>query len=200
MPHRLRLFIACLLPKPLTEALGRRIRGLERTGADVRFVPPRSLHLTLRFLGDVEDSCVMDTVAAVREAAAAGEPLRLSVHGLGVFPPSRPPRVVFAGLAGDLDALRALAARLERLLEPLGHQPERRPFVPHVTLGRVRSGRGADGLLAAVRAGADADFGAFTAGAVALMESHLSPGGAEHAVVARLPLGAGAPPVPEPED
>jgi len=191
----LRLFVALDPP----EAVRRRLAAAQaslRTAAgrhaeDVRWVAAARLHLTLHFLGSVPEERVGAIGAAVLEEAARSRPLRLEIRGAGGFPTARRPRVVWAGVAGDLEALGALAAALGRRLALLGLPADGRPFAPHLTLGRSREARGASGLGGAIAAAAEVDPVAWRAEEVVLFRSHLDPGGARHEPLLRARLGPG---------
>lgn len=189
-----RLFVALEPPDAVRRRLAalavelRRAAG--RAADEVRWVPPENVHLTLQFLGAVPGERVADVEAAIRAAAAAAHPLSLEVKGAGGFPNARRPRVVWAGLGGDLAALGALVRDLGRSLAPLGFPPEDRPFSAHLTLGRARDGRGAPGLAGALAAAAGASGAPWRASEVVLFESHLSPKGPRYEAIADEPLGA----------
>ena len=156
--------------------------------ADVRWVDPKNLHLTIKFLGNVADERAGDVCAAVTSAVGGHVPIALAARGLGAFPSLRRPRIVWAGLVDGVAPLRALAAAIDAALEPLGHPREDRPFAAHVTLGRIRSGKGVDRLAAAVTAGAALDLGRWTTSDVVLYQSHLHPTGSIYEPIARLAL------------
>ena len=136
--QQLRLFVACELPDEVRRALGGIQDDLRRLGAGrLRWARPEGIHVTLKFLGAVEESRV-DQIAAALGSAIAPFELRLSASGgLGGFPPQAGLRVVWVGLEGDVEKLAALAGRVEAALAPLGFPPERRPFAAHLTLARV---------------------------------------------------------------
>jgi 2'-5' RNA ligase len=189
----LRLFVALDPPDAVRRRLAaiagemRRLAG--RAADEVKWVAPENVHLTLQFLGAVPEERVADVERAVAAAAAASRPLRLEVRGAGGFPSARRPRVLWAGVGGDVEALSALVGGLGRLLAPLGYPPEERSFSPHLTLGRARDGRGALGLGGAL-AHASADEGVpWVADALTLFQSRLSPAGPRYQVLARAPLG-----------
>jgi 2'-5' RNA ligase len=187
-----RCFVAVDLPDDVRAALAEaqaRLRGAAPR-ADVRWTAAGAMHLTLEFLGEVSPETSQPVRAAVAAVAGGWAHLRLGCGGLGVFPGPSRPRVLWAGITGDLAGLGELAAGIERALEPLGFPPPRRPFRGHVTLGRVRSPRGLAPLLGALEGGRDATFGAWTAAEVVLYRSHLSPRGSRYEALARLPLGA----------
>ena len=137
--NMVRSFIAIPVPKAGIEVLERVVKRLgTEIGGQVRWVRPRGIHLTLKFMGDIPASTVERVLEALPEVAAAFRPFEISVSGLGVFPNSRRPRVLWAGLDGDLTTLLALQIAVDQAVEKLGLPKEERPFSPHLTLGRVR--------------------------------------------------------------
>jgi 2'-5' RNA ligase len=186
----LRCFVAIDVPPDVRDAVVRaqvRIRR-DAGGADVRWTEPAQIHLTLAFLGAVSEGRVPDVSAALDAVTAAAAPVPLAVAGLGAFPSARRPRIVWAGVGGDVAALRALAEDVQHALAPLGFVPDGRPFRAHVTVGRARTPRGAGALAAAIHAAHDVELGAWTADEVVLYESRLRPAGALHVPVSRHPL------------
>jgi 2'-5' RNA ligase len=135
-PQRLRLFVACELSDEVRRALAAAQDGLRRTTSlRLRWVRPEGIHITLKFLGEVEAVRVEEIE---RTLAKAIEPLEARVRParLGGFGGSRL-RVVWVGLEGDVDRLVGLAARVDEALAALGFPRERRPFAAHLTLARV---------------------------------------------------------------
>ena len=192
-----RLFVALEPPDPVRRRLAALAVELRRTAGrhadEVRWVPAENVHLTLQFLGAVPEERVAELEGAIRAAAAAGRPLSLELKGAGGFPNARRPRVVWAGIAGELGVLGALVGDLGRRLAPLGFAPEERPFSAHLTLGRARDGRGAPGLAGALAHAAEADGTPWRAADVVLFESHLAPKGPRYEAILRAPLGAAPP-------
>jgi 2'-5' RNA ligase len=162
-------------------------RATPRT--DVRWADADTLHVTLKFLGEVADDRVPAVGDALARVAAAHAPLALVVAGAGTFPGSGRPRVLHVRIAGDAAGLAALARAVDASLAALGFAAETRPFQAHLTVGRVRSPRGAGRLAAALGAEAGAPLGAWTAEAVVLYQSRLHPAGAVHTPLGRFPLG-----------
>jgi RNA 2',3'-cyclic 3'-phosphodiesterase len=189
----LRLFVALDPPDPVRRRLAAIQAELRKAGGrhadEVRWAAPEGIHLTLQFLGAVPEERLPALRDAVAAAAAASRPLALEVKGAGGFPSARRPRVVWAGVEGDRDALAGLAADLGRRLAPLGFAPEERPFSPHLTLGRARDGRGAPGLGGALVQAAASDSVPWRADALVLVRSHLSPAGARYEALHRFALG-----------
>jgi 2'-5' RNA ligase len=187
-----RLFVALEPPDPVRRRLAALAAELRRAAGraadDVRWVAAENVHLTLQFLGAVPEERVADVEAALRAAAAEVRPISLEVKGAGGFPNARRPRVVWAGLGGDVAELAALAAAVGRRLAPLGFAPEDRPFAAHLTLGRARDGRGAPGLAGALARVAQAEGAPWRASELVLFESHLSPRGPRYEAIARIAL------------
>ena len=144
-PEQLRLFVAVTLPAEARDAIARVIQGLRAAAlTGVRLVDPDGVHLTLKFLGNVDSSRVpalTDALDAVGEGVA---PFALHLHGVGVFPDRRSPRVLWAGVSGDTEALAALARRVDDACVNVGFPREQRPFSPHLTLARLRDRASAD--------------------------------------------------------
>jgi len=150
----------------------------------VRWTQPEQMHLTLCFLGEVEESRLDELSAALEEAVVGGSAFDLRLEGCGVFPERGRPRVLWVGLDGDLEALQALQRRVVEAVGSWGSHRETKPFHPHLTLGRVRP---------------DADLGEATVTLlqdaegprsiqwrvreVSLMSSDLTPSGARYTVI-----------------
>jgi 2'-5' RNA ligase len=137
--EQIRAFIAILLPDKvkgdLSQLLGRIKPGQERA---VKWVDPDSIHLTLKFLGNIPAEKVPDIARAIGEASAEAKPFTLELQGLGAFPSLRSPRVVWVGVRGDVGLIVHLQKRIDQALIHLGFPAERREFSPHLTLGRLR--------------------------------------------------------------
>lgn len=137
--EQIRSFIAIELSGEVKQALARLQDGL-KTGSrtPVRWVDPNSIHLTLKFLGDIDASLTGRITAVMEEAVRGLRPFHIDVGGLGVFPNPRRVQVVWVGLAGEVERLVLLQKRIEVGLTPLGFAAESRSFTPHLTLARVR--------------------------------------------------------------
>ena len=184
---RIRSFVAVDLEQQVLEVLRVLQAELARAGADVRWVRPTGMHVTLKFLGAVETARLERVHAALREAVPTQPVTHLRVRGLGAFPSLRRPRVVWAGLVGD--GMVALATCVEQALKPLGFPAEKRPFAPHVTLGRVKSMRGWERLEEALKAHLDDDCGATIVDRVVIYRSTLHRDGAVYALLWTIRLG-----------
>lgn len=134
-----RTFIAIELGDAARAALARQIARLRGELPGVHWVDPASLHLTLAFLGELDDARLDQARAAAAQAAAAAPPFALHLAGLGTFGRPDAPRVIWAGVGGDLDPLRRLHASLWAGLAAVGFAPDERAFSPHLTLARLRT-------------------------------------------------------------
>jgi 2'-5' RNA ligase len=186
-----RLFVAVELPDALRQRLNEMQRALDGASLQVRWVRSEGIHLTLKFLGEVAQDRLDAIGAALAQVAPRHAPLRLEGRGIGAFPERGRPRVIWAGLTGDVEQIAALARSVEEALEPLGFPRETRPFRPHLTLGRFRGSPRGDWRTPMERSSV-APFGSFEIDRFALFESRLGPGGAAYLALTRFRLGEGA--------
>lgn len=186
----MRLFVAAELPASIRARLAAAQSTLRALPIEARWVRPEGMHLTFVFLGEVLAARLQGIVAALAGLAGAPPgPIGLEARGLGGFPESGRLRVIWAGIAGDLAALRRLQESVAAALRAGGFAGDDRPYHPHLTLARVQGGRG-DAARAALRSQSDTGFGSFAIEAVHLFESRLLPGGAEYRSLKAFPLSA----------
>jgi RNA 2',3'-cyclic 3'-phosphodiesterase len=182
-----RLFVAAHLTPAVKEALAAVQERLRRADAEVSWVKPGNLHATLKFLGEVDPSRVNRIQAAVAEGARPHAPFPIMVAGLGTFG-GRIPRVVWVGLTDGAEALTAVARDVESALARIGFPKEKRGFAAHLTLGRVRSPKNIDRLLAAIRSEPTESLGSVPIEAIHVMQSELDPRGSIYTELARCEL------------
>jgi 2'-5' RNA ligase len=135
----MRTFIAIELSEEIRSALGQVQSHLKYAGADVKWVNPQNIHLTLKFLGEVDEKKLEKVKTALDGVAASSRAFELSLKEIGAFPAVDHPRVVWVGLDKGSDESKALAQNIDESLSKIGFQKETRPFAAHVTIGRVRS-------------------------------------------------------------
>lgn len=200
----LRTFIAIELDATLRDAL-RRLQDRLReqvSPASVRWVRPEGIHLTLKFLGDTPSDRVPEIQAALTEAAAGFGVFAVGVAGLGCFPNTRQPRVVWVGLDEPTGVLARLRDAVEARVAPLGFPTEKRPFSPHLTLGRVQRhatksevrevGQVVAGSLVGPAGGSPAGYiGQITVTGVSYIKSDLRPAGAVYTTLLEVGLRQG---------
>ncbi len=180
MSEKIRLFIAIDLPERMKDVLLETAAQMGQYLPDraVRWVKPEQMHLTLRFLGDTAVSQLPDLQDQLTQLTSRYGAFRLHLNGVGAFPNRNRPRVVWVGLGGDLAVLQKMQAELEDRVVAMEWSREKRPFSPHVTLGRVKDARQVQALnwdvaLAKME---------FEVTAVQLVQSELRPSGAVYTV------------------
>ncbi len=188
MTETYRAFVAIDLPESVRFALGALQEELKSSKFRVEWVRPESIHLTLKFLGDIEVARTDAIVGAMTLAAKGSTQLALVPSGLGVFPNARRPRVIWVGLGGQLDHLKSLQQTLDAHLADLGFPSETRPFKGHLTLGRVKGKIAVDRMQAALAKFNAFEFEGFEADRIILFKSELRPSGAVYTKVAQVNL------------
>jgi len=190
-----RAFIAIELPNSVKSTLSQLQDNLKQSDhAPVKWVDPESIHLTLKFLGNIAAGTIPQLTKAISEAARGIAPFRLDLGELGVFPNLRAPRVVWVGLGGEIATLSVIQENIESALIPLGFSPERRAFSPHLTLGRVRERASPEERRRLGEAVSSLKIGAklsFTVDALNLMRSRLTREGAFYSRLSSVALQSG---------
>jgi 2'-5' RNA ligase len=183
----MRLFIAVEIDdraRRIAEATAEALRRAIGPAPNIRWVPPENMHLTVRFIGQVDDSrasVLVDALILPLEIA----PFDLELAGCGVFPPSGAPRVIWIGLTSGLPNLAAMHDEFDRRLAPFGFEPEHRPFSPHLTLGRIKDAP--KGMRGAVQQAIRDVTAAATRCHITratVFQSHLSPRGPRYEAIA----------------
>lgn len=185
----IRAFIAFDLDHHVIDNVCNVIEILKSRLPAVRWLPKDNLHLTLKFLGNIEESQVKPIGATLGDELKLFSPCTVNAKGLGIFPDFRRPKILWVGLAGD--QLAQIAARIESALMPLGFVPEKRDFTPHLTIGRWREGnRPAKNLRQEINSWSDFEFGACVVRQIVLFQSVLKPEGASYSELETVQLGA----------
>jgi 2'-5' RNA ligase len=184
----IRTFVCVEMPGAIRDGMEQLQLKLKQAGAEVSWVKPSNIHLTLKFLGDVPRPKIQGVCSAVERAAHVIEPFEIEVSGTGCFPSMSSPRVLWVGLSQVSNELKQLHAVLENELAGEGFARETRRFAPHLTIGRLRSQRHAPALADRLKA---AGFEAvrFQANEIIVMRSDLKPTGALYTPQAIIPLG-----------
>ncbi|MFQ5453768.1 MAG: RNA 2',3'-cyclic phosphodiesterase [Candidatus Zixiibacteriota bacterium] len=142
----IRLFIALPLEKKVKDELGEIIVILKQKGGSVKWVNPKNIHLTLKFLGDTEEHLVDEIKEQINVAAEKYEPVQSGISHIGAFPNLNRPRVIWAGIEKNKDILMRIAGILDKKMNKLGWERETRKFKSHLTLGRIRNLKGLENL------------------------------------------------------
>jgi 2'-5' RNA ligase len=182
-----RAFIAIDLEATIKDSLLSLLHELRAARADIRWVSPGGMHLTLKFLGPTGEGQVPKVRDVMTGVAGQHGSFPLELKGTGAFPGERSPRVIWVGVAAGPE-LAALQADLEAALAKEGFAREMRDFHPHLTLGRVKGPTRVDKATAELAKHRGESFGAMTVTRITLFESLLHPEGAEYRVVFEAPL------------
>ena len=185
----IRSFLAIELPKSIVKKIEEVQEDLKLSRADVRWVSPGKIHLTLKFFGNIDESKIESIFQAIKEPVKATPSFFLKVNGLGAFPHLKNPRVIWMGLTEGKDNLTTFQQQLEGELEKIGFEREERPFQPHLTLGRSNSSRGRDELFGMMEKYTEEEFGEFPVEKVVLFKSDLRPSGPIYTALRELKLG-----------
>lgn len=191
--QRLRVFCAVELPQDVRARIAAHVARLrEATQPDLRISWERAekLHLTLKFLGEIEAERVEALARAATRTAAAGGKFELSLQETGAFPPRGNPRVLWLGLRDDTSRLAQLQERLEAECARENFPRETRAFRPHITIGRIRTPNAAARHIARLHREADFPPATFDAGEFVIMRSQLGAGGSRYTPLSRHELTA----------
>ncbi len=196
MGDPVRTFIAIELDEATRRAIGDAQAQLKhaRGAHDIRWVAPENIHLTLKFLGDVDAEKMPALTRALADACASIAPFTLTFGGVGAFPNTRRPNVIWVGVAGEAETATRLSQKIDDACAGLGFAREARPLSPHLTVGRVkrdaRKGRSIERpylgeMIANAKIGA---LGKFRVEHVSVMKSELKPGGSVYTRLAVVQL------------
>ena len=185
----IRSFLAIELPKPILKEIEEVQGDLKSANADVRWVNPEKIHLTLKFFGNIEESRIDPIFKSIEEVIWITLPFSLEVRGIGAFPNLRNPRVIWIGLIDGKEVLDSFQRQINTKLEKIGFQPEDRPFHPHLTLGRMKSSRGKEELVGKMEKHKEEEFGVFQVERLVLFKSDLRPTGPIYTPIRDMKLG-----------
>jgi RNA 2',3'-cyclic 3'-phosphodiesterase len=184
----MRLFMAIPFPDDVLQAIGRAIAGLRKIRTPLRWVDPCNLHLTLRFIGEIEEQAARNWQLKLRETPLAIPPFSARIQGFGSF--GRPPElsIFWAGVYDD-GSLARLAATCDALLAPLAIPAENREFSPHLTLARNKSRFDFRSFLKVAEKMREEVIATWTIDRCCLYRSRLTPAGPLYSVLEELALG-----------
>jgi len=143
----MRAFIAIELSPDLKKHLASLEEQLKSSGADVKWVKPENIHLTLKFLGEIDEKRLGEIAKIIQETTSKNKPFYISLASPGAFPNINSPRVIWIGIDKGDSETKQFAIILEEETAKVGIPPESRPFSTHITLGRVRSGKNCEKLV-----------------------------------------------------
>ncbi|HYW78168.1 MAG TPA: RNA 2',3'-cyclic phosphodiesterase [Thermoguttaceae bacterium] len=190
MKRTVRTFAAVEINAAIRSTAEKLIESLRPAGADVKWVEPQNMHLTLKFLGEVPTNEIPHVCDSVARATAKIDPFEFEVRGAGAFPNATRPRTLWLGAGAGEEAMIALHGHVEKALMKLGYRKEHRRFHPHLTIGRVRQGGpGVQQLGELLKEQSDLEAGKTTVSHVVVFSSELDRSGPIYQALGRAKLG-----------
>ena len=188
----IRAFIAVQLPEGLKKELADLETQLKKNSPPViKWVDPNSIHITLKFLGEISPDSIEELMLAIEESARGIQPFQLEVRELGAFPGLDRTQILWVGIKGAMEKIEELEKRIEAHTAQLGFPRENRPFTPHLTLGRVRDGARPNELQRIGKLFSEINFSTSNhvdVKAIDLMKSRLTPTGAIYTCIGSVKL------------
>jgi 2'-5' RNA ligase len=188
MPESIRTFIAVEIPEAVRFAIGEIQEVLQSFKFNIKWVKPRSIHLTLKFLGNIDPAAVEAIDGVLQTTVESFEPFSIQAKDLGVFPGLMRPRVIWVGIAGQIDRLVGLQRNLDKNLNDIGFARDKRPFKGHLTLGRVKGSIDARRMGRVLTRYSQFEAQPFTVGSLILYKSELHPTGAVYTKLLEIAL------------
>lgn len=161
---------------------------LAKTGNQLKLVEPENLHLTIKFLGEIQEEKVPEIVEEMKKAVSGISPFEIHIAGVGVFPDQHYVRVVWAGVSAGGERVVEIQRKIDTGLNSIGFSPER-DFHPHITLARVKFIRERAKFMEFLKEAQKADFGVTRVEAILVKQSTLTPKGPIYSDLAKVPLG-----------
>lgn len=186
--EKIRSFLAIEIPETLYPPMEELQEKLKETRADVKWVSPHNMHLTLKFFGAISSEKVAQASQIIEPIVAHYQPFSISISGLGCFPSRHRPRVIWLGINTGNREITLLQKEIEEKLSAAGFPAEERTFTPHLTMGRVRSGRNLSDLQPLLVANQNWQVGAFAVREIVLFKSDLKPTGAIYTRLRTFPF------------
>ncbi|HIE43476.1 MAG TPA: RNA 2',3'-cyclic phosphodiesterase, partial [Candidatus Omnitrophica bacterium] len=184
----MRYFIALPLPEELKQEISKLQSQLKETQADVKWVNSKDLHITLKFLGGIEQEKVETISEKLNRGLDGFLPFTFTIGEIGSFPSLESPKVIWIGVEKNRERVVELAEKVEELLKTLGFSHERRPFHPHLTLGRIRSRKQIGELIRKLKSLKIPEFRPVEVERVILFQSILKPEGPEYKILREFKL------------
>lgn len=185
---QIRSFIAIELSPPIKVKIEEIQNKLKSSTSDVRWVRTEGIHLTLKFLGNIEEERIPEISDIITQSTTDVTPFSLTVRTIGAFPNEKNPKVIWVGTEDESGTLVRLQQALENRLARIGFKTEKRAFSPHLTLGRLKSPKGKRELTQMLEEDKHRECGTFEAQEVCLFKSKLTPGGAIYTKLKIFPL------------
>ena len=151
-------------------------KEIKETGANVKLVEPENVHITLKFLGDTDESQIDEIDKIMKDAVKEIDPFNIQLEGAGVFPNQNYIKVIWIGIKQG-EPIGLIARKIDEPLSKIGFKKEKRGFSPHLTIARVKSAKGKDGILHVIEKYRDVQFVDIRVDSIKLKKSDLTPKG-----------------------
>ena len=162
-------------------------KEIKETGADVKLVEPKNIHITLKFLGDTEEHLIDEIGKIMKDAVKETKPFNIQLKRTGVFPNTNYIKVIWIGIEHG-DQVGAIAHKMDEQLAKIGFKKERRGFSPHLTIARVRSAKNKEKLVQAIEKYNDVEFADLQVDSIKLKKSDLTPKGPIYTTLKEIKL------------
>lgn len=186
--EKIRSFLAIEIPEMLHPPMEELQKKLKVTRADVKWVAPQNMHFTLKFFGEISSEKIAQASQIIEPIVAHCQPFSISISGLGCFPSPYRPRVIWLGINTGNREMALLQKKIEEKLLAVGFPAEERAFTPHLTMGRIRSGRNLSDLQPLLAANQNWQVGTFEVREIVLFKSDLKPTGAIYTHLRTFPF------------
>jgi 2'-5' RNA ligase len=185
----IRTFIAIDIDSATRKRIVEFVESLRKHQFDIKWVKPENIHLTIKFLGNILENSYDKLYMGVEKAVENTDIIKLRVHGTGVFPGTKNPRVFWVGVTGEKEKLLSLKQDIEYSLQRAGFPKEVREFSPHITIGRFRTWKKIESLERIITGSGDLFFGEFYVSSVKVYRSELTPVGPEYFPLKEIKFG-----------
>lgn len=188
--HAIRTFVAIDIPSPARKVIAAVQRRFLPLDLKATWVRPENVHLTLKFLGNINPDRVPEVANTLASAASSSQPFTLSLDEPGLFSENGAPRVLWLGLKDGEGRLGKLYRDIDKALHGIGFGAETRPFAPHITVAKIKSLKNIQALKEEVESGKTIEKVSFEVTQIVFIESQLSPEGSQYTELRELPLGS----------
>jgi 2'-5' RNA ligase len=186
---KIRSFIAIPLSGEIAHAAAKIVREIDKVAAGIQWVPPENMHLTLKFLSDIDENETWEICRAISKAVAGMEAFDIECQGAGAFPSNEKPKTLWLGITQGKDELHKLQQAVDDALADLGFRREPPRFNPHLTIGRVKQpGPHLREVTRILNENADFSAGVAMVDEVVLFSSDLTPEGPLYSPIGRAEL------------
>lgn len=176
--EEIRAFIAIKIPEVIIDKITRVQNDLKKPDSRIGWVKPANIHITLKFLGNINPQQIDEIAYQIGRAKDQFDPFSVKIKGVGVFPNPKRPRVIWIGAESENQTLKKVAQHIDRFVANVGFEPEKRDFKAHLTLGRVKGMQGIEEVMRILEQHQKFSGGSFTVDEIVLIQSELKPGGA----------------------